>query len=249
MGSPASQTVGEAGAHHARKRRHQDALLEVEFLDDRLLLFVGHFPFFGHAGACRRIAMPARQTATPSRITRPEAVPSTLRHEHAVEDGRHQRAESRAVSQHHRHPQRHPQVPHGQAEGQAAEPPQHAPEIAPEQRRGVRFAQHAGQIVGHQQTEHPRGDDPTEDAAHQPIGLPRPSLDAAERHIETAGCQAAQPVEHHSQCGIRCHSFISECKTCIVRGCTPVRARAYAAGRSFCPAERDGHIAGPCNSA
>ena len=59
-----------------------------------------------------------------------------------------------------------------------------------------------------QRGQHPRGDDPTEEAAHQPVGFPGPLLHAAVGHVETARGQAAEPVEEDAEKGIRVHAIL-----------------------------------------
>ena len=118
--------------------------------------FGRHLAFFRHAGLAAN-AMPPCRRATPSRITRPEVVPSTLETKTAVEDGRHQGAERGAVAEHHRHAERHAEIAHREPEGEAAEAPQHAPEIAPEEASRPGFAEHAAQVGGHAAGRAPTG--------------------------------------------------------------------------------------------
>ena len=46
-----------------------------------------------------------------------------------------------------------------------------------------------------QQDRHPRGDDPTEHAADEPVALPRPVADLLERDVETPGREAPDRMQ------------------------------------------------------
>jgi hypothetical protein len=61
----------------------------------------------------------------------------------------------------------------------------------------------AEQVGGHQQGERPRRDNPTEKAADEPVSLPSPAFDAAKRYVEAARSEAAHPVKHNTERGIR----------------------------------------------
>src|SRR4029077_11656165 len=115
-----------------------------------------------------------------------------------------------AVAERDGHAERHPQITHSEPKGEAAESPHYAPEVAPEERGTGSFAEHRGKVAGGAPPQRERSDDPAEKAADQPVGLPRPALDAAVGNIEAAGSEAAQPMKDHAQQGIRSHIVKSE---------------------------------------
>src|SRR6478609_9242690 len=60
-------------------------------------------------------------------------------------------------------------------------------------------------IPGQQRGHKPWGDNPAKDATDQPIGLPGPLSDAPVWRVETAGSEAAQPMEDDSQRRVSSH--------------------------------------------
>ena len=201
------QTVGEAGAHHAREDRHADALLQIEFLDRFLLLFRRHGPLFVDARQPRRRnAQQANKNAQQN--DSPGRRPHDLGHEFTAENGRDQRPEGGAEAQHDRHPQRQSEIAHGQAKGEAADPPQQTEEECPENDRARSFVEHRQQVPGHEQGKEPGSDDPAEEAAGQPECFPGPSLYSTIGHIKAAGGQTAQPVIQHANYGIWIHIIL-----------------------------------------
>src|SRR6185312_8910315 len=60
-------------------------------------------------------------------------------------------------------------------------------------------------IPGQQRGHKPGGDNPAKDATDQPIGLPGPLSDAPVWRVETAGSEAAQPMEDNSQRRVSIH--------------------------------------------
>ena len=200
------QPDGEGGAKNARKRGHENALLEVEFLDSFLFLFVGHLALLRHAGQAGYGNAGQADDDTGQNDV-PPCRKQDIVTKRSLVDRRRKRADRGAVAQRHGHAERHAQVAHGEAERQSAEAPHRAPEISPEVNRERRLAEHFHQFRRHQAADDPRRDDPTENAAHQPIRLPRPALDEAKGHVETARGQAAEPVEEHAEKRIRTHLF------------------------------------------
>ena len=95
----------------------------------------------------------------------------------AAEERRHERAKHGAVAERHGHAEGNPEVAHGQAEGQPPDPPEDAEDVAPGQRRRRGVREDADQVRSLGKGERPRGDDPAEDAADEPVRLPRPPLD------------------------------------------------------------------------
>lgn len=61
-----------------------------------------------------------------------------------------------------------------------------------------RLVQDGQEVAGVDRGQDPGGDDPTEEAADEPIDFPGPFLDAAIGNVETAQGQAAQPMENHA---------------------------------------------------
>jgi hypothetical protein len=73
---------------------------------------------------------------------------------------------------------------------------------------GRRFVEHREQILGQGERADPRANEPTEHAAGQPEGFPRPFAHAFVGHVKTAGGQAAQPVEDDAEKRIGLHSLV-----------------------------------------
>ena len=63
----------------------------------------------------------------------------------------------------------------------------------------------AKQVVGHGQRQNPGRDDPAEESASQPIGLPSPALHAAIGNVKAAGSEAAEPVKKDPECRVWIH--------------------------------------------
>ena len=202
------ERIGKAGAHHAGERGDEDALGEVELLDRRLLLLLGHLAFLGHARPARD-GDPDETDEDAEQDDLAGRRPEDLAHELAVEDRRHQRAEGGAVAEGHRHAERHPEVAHREAEGQPAQAPHGAPEPGPPERRGGGLAQHRQQVPRVDRGEDPGSDDPAEEAADQPVDLPGPLLHAPVRDVEAAGGEAAEPVEEDAEERVRLHDVAS----------------------------------------
>ena len=200
MGAGGVQADGEAGAEDAGEGGDEDALAEVEFLD--------RGPFSSlvisrslDMPATPAKAIPSMQTTIPIRMTMPEVVPRTLSRTR-VDDRRDERPDHGGVSEGDRHAEGHPEVAHGQAEGQAADPPQRAEDVGFDQDGGRRLGQHGQQVARVDGGQDPRGDDPAEEAADQPIHLPGPFLDPAVGDVKAPRSQAAQPVEDDAEEGI-----------------------------------------------
>ena len=206
-----AQSIREAGAHDAGKRGDQDALFQIEFLDGGLFLLGRHLAFLGHTGLAGE-GDTAETDCDADEDDLSGRSAEDFRHEFAIEDGRHKSAEGGAVAEGDGHAERHAEVAHGEPEGESAQAPHHAPEVAPEQSRVRGFAQHGGQVAGHDHAQGHGSNDPAEETANQPVSLPAPALDAAIGNIETAGSQTAQPVKDYAQKGIRCHIVNSEYK-------------------------------------
>jgi len=85
---------------------------------------------------------------------------------------------------------------------QAAEAPRKTKHIRTDPHFTRRFAEHGEDTRGLEQREKPRRDQPGEKAADEPVGFPRPAFDAFVGDIETAGGQAAEPVEEDTEDGI-----------------------------------------------
>ena len=123
----------------------------------------------------------------------------------AAKDGGQQRAEGGAETEHHRHAERHAQIAHGQPEGQAAQAPEAAEEISPAQGGAGSLVKNGAEIVRHQDGEKQGRDDPAEDSADQPVGFPRPFVDAAIGDVKTGRGQSADPMENEAEKGIAGH--------------------------------------------
>jgi hypothetical protein len=201
---------------------HQDPFPEVELLDGILLLLVGHLAVLGDPRQARDgDSRQADRHPEEDHLTRVR--PEDRGEELAAEDRRHERPERRAVAQGHRHAQRHPQIAHRQAERQPAQAPQHAPEVGPADRIGRRLVQDGPQIVGPERGNYPRGDDPTEEPADEPVDLPGPAAHAAIGGVEAAGRQTAEPVEEDAEKGIRNHGYWVILNGALsVRSCLPL---------------------------
>ncbi len=97
-----------------------------------------------------------------------------------------------------------PRVTHGETKSEGPpSPPENAEEIRPEQSWAWSLLKDLKQIACHQKPYDPRHDNPTEKSADEPIGLPRPDLDAAERNVEASGCQSTQPVKENTEQRVR----------------------------------------------
>jgi hypothetical protein len=88
--------------------------------------------------------------------------PHNLGHEFTPENGRDQCTEGGAQAQHHSHPQRQSQVAHGQAEGKSANAPEQREEKRPEKNCAGCFVKDRQQVLGHEQSKEPGGNDPAE---------------------------------------------------------------------------------------
>src|SRR5580704_10647239 len=116
----------------------------------------------------------------------------------ATENRWHQSSECCRVTECYSHPQRHAEVAHRQAEGKTAETPQNAESVGPHETAGRRLAKNGYEIASHSKTCNPRHDNPTEEAANQPISFPGPTLHAPVGNVETAGSESAEPVKDNT---------------------------------------------------
>ena len=120
----------------------------------------------------------------------------------AIKDRWHKRAESSTKPKSHRHAESNPQLAHRETKSEAADAPNNTQDVGPNQRR-ARCGGDVAEEVKHQQAgQHRRGDNPTEDASDDPIGLPGPSFHAAIGNVETGGCEATEPVEEDAECEV-----------------------------------------------
>ena len=153
-------------------------------------------------------AMPSRHTATPQRITRPEVL-AAICAELTGDDRRDERAECGTKAERYCDAERNPEISHRQPESQTAKSPQHAKDIRPGERGRGRRRQRGSKIRDQKPREQPGRDDPAEDAADEPIGLPRPATDTAIGNVEAGRGQTANPVIEHSEHRIRAHAFVA----------------------------------------
>ena len=223
-GIAGGEAEGEAGAHDAGKCRDEDSGFEIEFLDGRALLLFGHFAFFGNTG-CTGDENAEKTDADADQNCEAGARAQDFRKEYAAKDGRHESAKGGGVSENHGHAERHAEVAHGETEGEAAESPQKAEDVRPKQAARWGFTQNLDEIGGHEAGENPRGDDPTEEAAYEPVGFPGPAFDAAKGNVETSRREAAEPMEDDAEkricgqgVGLSCEAMRSSVRDCNASG-------------------------------
>jgi len=84
------------------------------------------------------------------------------------------------------HTDRQSEIAHRQSEGQAADSPEESEEEGPEESLCRCFGQNGQQVSCEKAAENPWGDDPAEEAAHEPVRFPGPALHTAIRHVEAA---------------------------------------------------------------
>ena len=191
------QAIGETGTHHARKDRHSNPLLQIEFLDGLLLLRGRHGALFVDTGQTRsRDAQQTNENTQENYSAR--GGPDHLGHEFTAENRRDQRSEGCAQAQHHGHPQRQTQVTHSQAKGETTDSPEKPKEKSPENNRPWSFVKYRQEIPSHQQRKKPGSNDPTEKTAREPERLPCPLLHSTVRYVKAAGSQTAEPVVQHA---------------------------------------------------
>ena len=98
------QSIGKAGAHHARKGGYSHTLLQVEFFDGHFLLLGRHRALFKNAGDARGSdSEQANENAEKNDSSRSR--PHHLGHEFAAKNRRDQGSESGAEAEHNGHSQ------------------------------------------------------------------------------------------------------------------------------------------------
>jgi len=200
-GIAGGEAIGEAGAHDTGKSGDEETFFQAELFDGGALLFVREFALLGEAGSAGDDdAHQADGDADENREAGARA--QDFREKLAAKNGRHERAERGGVAERDGHAERHPEVAHGEAKRETAESPEDAEDVSPENTLARRFLEDLKKVGGHEESEHPGSDDPTEKSADEPVSFPGPTFDGAKGNVKAARSQAAEPVEDHADCRI-----------------------------------------------
>lgn len=194
---------GHAGAHDPGEHGHPDPFLEVEFGHRGRGSSGGNLLLLPDPGAAAdRDAREADQDAQNGHPARRGAHHGP---DPALEDGRDEGAEDGAKAQGDGVAEGHPQVAHGEPEGESAESPQEPEKVGPQDGLRRRRPQDAEQAGAGQEGHDPGRDDPREEAADQPVGLPGPLLDLFVGDVEAPGGETAGRMQGHAEEGVRAH--------------------------------------------
>ena len=108
---------------------------------------------------------------------------------------RQERAEGGTVPQRNPHAERHAEVAHREPESQSSQSPEGTEEIGPAECVSALAYEHAVEIMRHQQCQQRWHDDPREETADHPGGLPGPLPHEAVGNVKASRCKTAEPVK------------------------------------------------------